>query len=48
MLEKSEVKKKAYELYELLKDYNSYDALGIIKKLKKVYKKESGMIGQRL
>jgi hypothetical protein len=45
---KQELKTKTNELYELLKDYNSYDALDVIKKLKKVYKKKSGMIGQRI
>ncbi len=48
MLTKKELKTKAYELYGLLENYNSQDGLDIIKKLKKVYMKESGMIGQRL
>jgi len=40
MLTKKQLKSKAYELYELLKDYNSPDGLDIIRKLKKVYRKE--------
>ncbi|WP_312345892.1 hypothetical protein [Chryseobacterium binzhouense] len=48
MLTKKELKTKAYEMYELLKDYNSQDGLDVLKKLKKVYKKESGLTPQRL
>jgi len=40
MISKKQIKEKAYEFFELLKDYNTNDAVKIIKKLKKVYRKE--------
>lgn len=40
MLKKSEIKKEAYNLFKLIKDYNSPEAFKILKATKKIYKEE--------